>query len=176
MGRVFITGRAKDLIIRSGHNLDPAVIEECLMRHPAVADVAAVGMVDAYAGEVPVAYVTLRPGFRATEGELLAFAETAIAEPPAVPRRLIILEQLPVTAVGKIYKPALRLDCTRRHLLEVLAQERIASLMVREDPGRGRVVAIELACAGQGAEAERRRSIVAKLEGYLLTLEWLPAK
>ena len=61
-GRVFITGRAKDLIIRSGHNIDPAVIEKCLMRHPAVADAGAVGMPDAYAGELPVAYVTLRLG------------------------------------------------------------------------------------------------------------------
>ncbi|MCC2676641.1 MAG: acyl-CoA synthetase, partial [Ramlibacter sp.] len=139
-GRVFITGRAKDLIIRSGHNIDPAVIEECLMRHPAVADAGAVGMPDAYAGEVPVAYVALRQDACVTEDELLAFAKASIAEPPALPRRLFILEQLPMTAVGKIYKPALRQDCARRHLLEMLQDEPIADLAVREEPGRGQVV------------------------------------
>jgi len=171
-GRVFITGRAKDLIIRSGHNIDPAVIEECLMRHPAVADAGAVGMPDAYAGEVPVAYVTLRPGVCVTEEELLAFAKTSINEPPALPRRLFVLEQLPMTAVGKIYKPALRQDCARRHLLEVLQGEPIADLAVREEPGRGQVVSIELAAAEEGVSHETRRRIAADLKGYLLTIEW----
>jgi fatty-acyl-CoA synthase len=171
-GRVFVTGRTKDVIIRGGHNIDPAVIEECLMRHPAVAGAAAVGMLDAYAGEVPVAYVTLRPGARATEDELLSFAKAAISEPPALPRRLFILEQLPMTAVGKIYKPALRLDCTRRHLLEVLRGEPIAELAVRDEPGRGRIVCIELAAAGEGSAGESRERIAAELKGYLLTLEW----
>ena len=160
-GRVFITGRAKDLIIRGGHNIDPAVIEECLMRHHGVADAGAVGMPDAYAGEVPVAYVTLRQGVSVTEDELLAFAKAAINEPPALPRRLFVLERLPMTAVGKIYKPALRQDCTRRHLLEVLQGEPITVLAVREEPGRGQVVCIELAPAEEGAIRETRQRIAA---------------
>jgi fatty-acyl-CoA synthase len=171
-GRVFITGRAKDLIIRSGHNIDPAVIEECLMRHPAVADAGAVGMPDAYAGEVPVAYVTLRHGACVTEDELLAFAKANINEPPALPRRLFVLAQLPMTAVGKIYKPALRQDCTTRHVLEVLQGEPIVALTVREEPGRGQVVCIELAAAEGGSSDETRQRIAASLKGYLLTLEW----
>ncbi|SDE48798.1 fatty-acyl-CoA synthase [Variovorax sp. CF079] len=171
-GRVFITGRAKDLIIRGGHNIDPAVIEECLMRHPAVADAGAVGMLDAYAGEVPVVYVTLRQGASVTEDELLAFAKATINEPPALPRRLFVLEQLPMTAVGKIYKPALRQDCTRQHLLEVLQGESIAALTVREEPGRGLVVCIELAAAEEDSSHETRQRIAADLKGYLLTLEW----
>lgn len=171
-GRVFITGRAKDLIIRGGHNIDPAVIEECLMRHPAVADAGAVGMPDAYAGEVPVAYVTLRQGAGVTEDELLAFARTAINEPPALPRRLFVLEQLPMTAVGKIYKPALRQDCAQRHLLEVLHGEPITSLTVREESGRGQVVRIELAALEESASHATRLRIAASLKGYLLTLEW----
>jgi fatty-acyl-CoA synthase len=170
-GRVFITGRTKDLIIRGGHNIDPAAIEECLLRHPAVADAGAVGMPDDYAGEVPVAYVTLRQGAHASEEELLAFARTAIAEPPAVPRRFFILEKLPTTAVGKIYKPALRDDCARRHLLEVLAAEPVSALAVREVTGRGRVVRIELAVA-DGLQYATRQRIVSRLKGYLLTLEW----
>jgi fatty-acyl-CoA synthase len=171
-GRVFITGRAKDLIIRSGHNIDPAIIEECLMRHPAVADAGAVGMPDAYAGEVPVAYVTLRQGVCVTEDELLAFARAGINEPPALPRRLFVLDQLPMTAVGKVYKPALRQDCARRHLLDVLQDEPIAALAVREEPGRGQVVRIELADSDDGSLHESRTRIAAVLKGYLLTLEW----
>jgi fatty-acyl-CoA synthase len=171
-GRVFITGRTKDLIIRGGHNIDPAVIEECLMRHPAVADAGAVGMPDAYAGEVPVAYVTLRQGASVTQDELLAFAKTSINEPPALPRRLFILEQLPMTAVGKIYKPALRQDCAQRHLLEVLQGEPIAALTVREEPGRGQVVRIELEAGDDGALQQARDRIAGVLKGYLLTLEW----
>jgi fatty-acyl-CoA synthase len=175
-GRVFITGRAKDLIIRSGHNIDPAVIEECLMRHPAVADAGAVGMPDAYAGEVPVAYVTLRHGACMTEDELLALAKANINEPPALPRRLFVLEQLPMTAVGKIYKPALRQDCTRRHLLERLQGEPIVALDVREEPGRGQVVCIELAAAEEGSAYETRQRIAAGLKGYLFALEWAPSR
>ncbi|MCM2339529.1 AMP-binding protein [Rhodoferax sp.] len=175
-GRVFITGRVKDLIIRSGHNIDPAVIEKCLMRHPAVADAGAVGMPDAYAGELPVAYVTLRQGFCVTEDELLAFAKATIHEPPALPRRLFILEQLPMTAVGKVYKPALRQDCAQRHFSEVLRGEPIAALAVREEPGRGQVVCIELAAAEEDSSHETRQRIAANLEGYLLTLEWARSK
>jgi len=171
-GRVFITGRAKDLIIRSGHNIDPAIIEECLMRHPAVVEAGAVGMPDAYAGEVPVAYVTLRQGACVTEEELLAFAKDTINEPPALPRRLFVLDQLPMTAVGKIYKPSLRQDCARRHLLEVLQGEPIADLAVREEPGRGQIVRIELAAAEEGVSHDTRRRIAAGLNGYLLTIEW----
>ena len=61
-GFVHLTGRAKDLIIRGGHNIDPAVIESVLLAHPAVTAAQAVGRPDVHAGEVPVAFVTLAPG------------------------------------------------------------------------------------------------------------------
>ena len=173
-GRVFITGRAKDLIIRGGHNIDPAVIEECLMRHPAVAEAGAVGMPDAYAGEVPVAYVTFRPGACATEDDLLAFVKAEINEPPALPRRLFVLDQLPTTAVGKVYKPALRQDCAQRLLLELLRGEPIAGLAVRDEPGRGMVVCIELAAAEESSSSETRQRVTAGLTGLLLAIEWAP--
>jgi fatty-acyl-CoA synthase len=172
-GRVFITGRAKDLIIRSGHNIDPAVIEECLMRHPAVAEAAAVGMPDSYAGEVPVAYFTLRQGASVTEEDLLAFATANINEPPALPKRVFRLDQLPVTAVGKIYKPALRHDSTRRKLSQVLGAEPIARLAVRDGAGGGQIVSIELVSAEPAVLNGTRRRISAALAGYLFTLEWL---
>ncbi len=107
-GRLHLTGRSKDLIIRSGHNIDPKVIEDALDAHPAVQLAAAVGAPDRYAGELPVAFVTLLPGASATESELVAWAATRVDEAPARPKRVTILPAMPMTTVGKIFKPALR--------------------------------------------------------------------
>ncbi|NPD13806.1 acyl-CoA synthetase [Xinfangfangia sp. D13-10-4-6] len=107
-GYLFITGRAKDLIIRGGHNIDPAVIEEALMGHPAVALVGAIGQPDPHAGELPAAYVELVRGASVTEAELLDHAVRHITERAAVPKFIGILEELPKTAVGKVFKPDLR--------------------------------------------------------------------
>jgi fatty-acyl-CoA synthase len=106
--RLHLSGRSKDLIIRSGHNIDPKVIEDALAAHPAVQLCAAVGAPDAYAGELPVVFATLIPGATATEAELLEFVCAGVDEPPARPKRLTILETMPMTNVGKIYKPDLR--------------------------------------------------------------------
>jgi len=106
--RLHLSGRSKDLIIRSGHNIDPKVIEDALAAHPAVQLCAAVGAPDAYAGEVPVVFATLTPGASATEDELLAFACERVDEPPARHKRVTILATMPLTNVGKIYKPDLR--------------------------------------------------------------------
>ncbi len=107
-GRLHLSGRAKDLIIRSGHNIDPKVIEDALGAHPAVDLCAAVGAPDAYAGELPVVFVTLKAGAQATEAELLAFTAQRVDEAPAQPKSITVLERMPVTNVGKIYKPELR--------------------------------------------------------------------
>ncbi|MFT6887923.1 MAG: fatty-acyl-CoA synthase [Planctomycetota bacterium] len=107
-GRICIAGRSKDLIIRSGHNIDPVMIENAMATHPAVTLAAAVGMPDAYAGELPACFVTLRPGARVDEAELHAHAQATIAERPAWPKRFHIVDEIPLTTVGKIYKPRLR--------------------------------------------------------------------
>ena len=107
-GYFWLSGRKKELIIRSGHNIDPQIIEEALHKHPAVALAAAIGSPDAYAGEVPVAYIQLKPGANAAEQELLDFAVQNIPERAAVPKRVKISLSLPLTAVGKIFKPALQ--------------------------------------------------------------------
>ena len=83
-GQVFLTGRAKDVIIRGAHNIDPAMIEETVDTHPAVEMSAAIGQPDGYAGELPVVYVTLKPGQTATEADLLDYLEPRIAERPAL--------------------------------------------------------------------------------------------
>jgi fatty-acyl-CoA synthase len=107
-GRIFITGRQKDLIIRSSHNIDPRIIEDALQQHPDVVMAAAVGEPDEYAGEIPIAYVTLKQGAIVTESELKTFAQQYIPERPAYPKRIEIVDALPLTAIGKVYKPALK--------------------------------------------------------------------
>jgi fatty-acyl-CoA synthase len=121
-GRVFVTGRAKDVIIRGAHNIDPAIIEDALLGHPDVAIAAAVGQPDAYAGELPVAYVTLKPGAHTDAAAILAFVSPLVSEPAAIPKAIVILEEMPVTPIGKIYKPALRVLATRAALQRELAK------------------------------------------------------
>jgi fatty-acyl-CoA synthase len=138
-GYFWLTGRRKELIIRGGHNIDPKQIEEALARHPAVALAAAVGRPDAHAGEVPVAYVELKPGRAADPEELAAFAAEHIAERPAHPKSIIVIDQLPLTAVGKIFKPALaarEIEGVIRGLAKDLGV-RLTGLVVAPDATRG---------------------------------------
>jgi fatty-acyl-CoA synthase len=120
-GFVHLTGRAKDLIIRGGHNIDPATIEDALLAHPDVTGAAAVGRPDIHAGEVPVAYVTMASGGSVTEDELQAWAAKHVAERAAVPKSVTIVDALPVTAVGKPYKLGLRADAARTAIEDALA-------------------------------------------------------
>jgi fatty-acyl-CoA synthase len=106
-GYFWITGRSKELIIRGGHNIDPRLIEDALHLHPSVALAAAVGRPDAHSGELPVVYVQLKPGASATSEELMTFAAENVGERAAVPKAVHILETMPLTAVGKIFKPQL---------------------------------------------------------------------
>lgn len=119
-GRLNLSGRSKDLIIRSGHNIDPKVIEDALGAHPAVQLCAAVGAPDAYAGELPVVFATLAPGASVTEEELLAFTAARVDEAPARPKSVVVIEHMPMTNVGKIYKPELRLLAARRVALALV--------------------------------------------------------
>ena len=119
-GFVYLAGRAKDLIIRGGHNIDPAIVEDALLAHPQVTAASAVGRPDVHAGEVPVAYVTLAPGATVTEDELRDWASQRVPDRTAAPKTVTVLDALPVTAVGKPYKLALRTDATRRELRAVL--------------------------------------------------------
>ncbi|HEY2556006.1 MAG TPA: acyl-CoA synthetase [Diaminobutyricibacter sp.] len=111
---VSLRGRNKDLIIRGGHNIDPMVIEEALLSHPSVVAVGAVGWPDRRSGEVPAAYVVLKPGAAPAPRELLDWASAHIDEAAARPVRIIELPELPLTAIGKPFKPALREDAAAR--------------------------------------------------------------
>ncbi len=143
-GYLFITGRAKDLIIRGGHNIDPAIIEEAMMGHDKVAFVGAIGQPDAHAGELPCCFVELIKGADVTVAELMDYAHKHIHEKAAVPKHIEILSELPKTAVGKVFKPDLRRSAITRIYNEALAQAKIPAHVVEvvEDKKRGLVARV----------------------------------
>lgn len=143
-GYVWITGRAKDLIIRGGHNIDPAEIEEALAGHEAVAFAGAIGQPDAHSGELPCAYVELVAGADVTTKELMEYARENIHERAAFPKHLEVMEELPKTAVGKVFKPALRKMAITRTYNEALTEAGIAAEVVEvtEDKKRGLVAKV----------------------------------
>ena len=145
-GYLYITGRAKDLIIRGGHNIDPALIEEALMGHPSVAFVGAIGQPDAHAGELPCAYVELNKGAQVDLDALHAHARDTIAERAAVPKHIEVLSELPKTAVGKVFKPDLRRLAIKRVLDAALAEAGQGAVVrdVVEDKKRGLVARIDV--------------------------------
>ena len=123
-GFLWITGRAKDLVIRGGHNIDPAPVEEILFQHPAVGLAAVVGQPDAYAGELPVGYVQLKPGAAVVAGELEAWVRERTPERAAVPVQIFQIDPMPLTGVGKVFKPQLRWDAAKRALTKILRRSR----------------------------------------------------
>ena len=144
-GYLWITGRAKDLIIRGGHNIDPAEIEEALAGHEAVAFAGAIGQPDAHAGEIPCAYVELVDGATVTEEELLAYAKERIHERAAHPKYIEIMDELPKTAVGKTFKPDLRRRAITRVYNDALSKADVAAEVaeVAEDKKRGLVAKLK---------------------------------
>jgi fatty-acyl-CoA synthase len=120
-GFISLAGRAKDLIIRGGHNIDPATIEDALLEHPHVTAAAAVGRPDPHSGEVPVAFVTLAPGTDVTPDELEGWTVDHVPERAAAPKHVQIVDEIPLTAIGKPYKPELR-----RRAAETAARDALA--------------------------------------------------
>ncbi|OGX88014.1 acyl-CoA synthetase [Hymenobacter glacialis] len=171
-GYFYITGRQKELIIRGGHNIDPKVIEEALQLHPGVALAAAIGSPDPDAGELPVAYATRAPGHAAlTEAELLAFAAASIPERAAVPKRIYLADELPLTAIGKIFKPALHKQEISRVFgarLAAVPGLTVHSITVRDDPKRGLVA--DVAASGKNG-LDVAQAVHAALQGYTVPHE-----
>jgi len=158
-GYLWVTGRIKDLIIRGGNNIDAGLIDDTVLQHPAVELAAAVGKPDAYAGELPVVYVQLKPGARASAEEIRQFARTKIPERGAAPAEVYVIAKMPLTDVGKIFKPPLRRDAAQRAFSEAFAAAELkAEIQVSEDPASGMRVRIRLISPGsQDAEARVRR-------------------
>jgi fatty-acyl-CoA synthase len=172
-GYLWLTGRQKELIIRGGHNIDPALIEEALMRHPAVQLAAAVGKPDRYAGELPVAYVVLREGQSVSPEELVDYARSAVPERAAVPGEIYLVDSLPLTAVGKVFKPQLRYDATERvfhALLEPSMNQTLWRIKVGPDPVYGVRMQI-MPAAPMAARAQITQVVHEVMAGFSLSYE-----
>jgi len=97
------------------------VIEGALLSHPDATGASAVGRPDAHSGEVPVAYVTVAAGSTTTEDDLVRWAAGRVPEAVAAPKHVHLVDELPVTLVGKPYKPTLRVDAAQREIADALA-------------------------------------------------------
>jgi len=106
-GYLTLVDRKKDLIISGGENVSTVEVEHVLASHPAVHEVAVVGVADERWGEVPRAWVALRPGAAATEEELIAFTRERLAG-FKTPKSVVFLEELPHGGTGKVMKHDLR--------------------------------------------------------------------
>lgn len=108
-GMLMITGRKKDLIIRGGVNVSPRAVEEAILGHAAIADVAVIGMPHEFYGEEVVAVVELAAGAKLepVQSELVALCKSRL-NAASVPARFIALDQLPKSSNGKVQKARLR--------------------------------------------------------------------
>jgi fatty-acyl-CoA synthase len=122
-GQVLVTGRIKDTIIRGGHNIDPAIIEEAALQFPGVFLAAAVGRPDPYSGEVPMLFVTPKQGTVIDVAALADFMAGRVAEASARPKAIEIMPAIPLTPVGKIFKPRLREIAAEQAVRQLLATQ-----------------------------------------------------
>ncbi|GAA5234568.1 acyl-CoA synthetase [Verticiella sediminum] len=173
-GYLRVSGRQKDLIIRGGHNIEPALIENALLSSPWVAVAAAVGKPDAHAGELPIAYVELHPGAQVSAEELLRYAAERIPERPAVPKEIVFLDRLPLTSVGKPIKHLLQLDAARRVFNEALRDVPGEwELQVTNTGGNG--LATTLTLKGGAAGARQRAEEILSAYATPYAIEERPA-
>ena len=173
-GFLWITGRAKDVIIRGGHNIDPTVIEETLLKHPDVVLAAAVSKPDSYAGELPIAYVQLVPNAKATADEVQAFAQANSPERAAAPKEIILLDKMPLTDVGKPAKVQLRLDAARRAFTAALADVAgggNVSVDMIADPKQGNRAVIQIDNGAGNARQEIESRIQERMKYYATPYE-----
>ncbi len=161
-GYFWLTGRKKELIVRSGHNIEPKLIEEAMCSHPKVTMAAAVGKPDLHAGEVPVCYVVVEAGAQVSEQELKTFASKTITERAAVPKDIMVVDALPVTAVGKVFKPKLEMleidKCIRILAAEIVPEHKI-DVVVEQDSKYGVMANIELLSCNEGLKETFRKEL-----------------
>jgi long-chain acyl-CoA synthetase len=106
-GNFYVVDRLKDMVIRGGFNVYPRELEEVMMTHEAIAQVAVIGVPHEIHGEEVKAVVVLRPGKQATPEAIMAWCKERMAA-YKYPRTVEIVESLPMTATGKILKRALK--------------------------------------------------------------------
>jgi fatty-acyl-CoA synthase len=117
-GYCTVEGRLKDMIIRGGENIYPRELEEVLFRHPAVGDVAVIGLPDARWGEVVAAFIRPPPGATVDKEELFNYLREHLA-PHKTPRHWFVVEAMPLTGSGKIQKFKLREQWAKGEMKEL---------------------------------------------------------
>ena len=171
-GYFWLTGRKKELIIRGGHNIDPAAIEDVLYRLPDVQVAAAVGQPDPHAGEIPVAYVQLQDNARLTPDQILEYLEQEIGEKAAIPKKVFVIEQMPLTPIGKIFKPALRWESIRKVYqaeLEALGDlAEFVKVTVAEDKIHGSLATLTIQPASQVSKDKIKEKVTEILARYTI--------
>ena len=169
-GYLWLTGRTKELIIRGGHNIDPAAIEDPLYQLEGVQVAAAVGQPDSHVGETPVAYVQLQENVDLTEADILTYLKDKIGERAAVPKEVFIVDKIPLTPVGKIFKPALRWEAIQKvYQSELEAINDLITSMeisVNEDKIHGSMVAIKIKAASEIPHEKIREKVSDILARY----------
>lgn len=105
-GYIFLVDRIKDLILCSGFNVYPRVVEEAIYQHPAVAEVIVIGVADQYRGQSPKAFIKLKEGAQLPEDELGTFLK-GLLSPIEMPKAFEFRDELPKTMVGKLSKKEL---------------------------------------------------------------------
>jgi len=113
-GFIRVVGRKKDIIIRGGMNISPAEVENLLYTHPKIQDIAIVAMPDERMGEKACAYVVPKPGETLSFDEMVAFLKEKKLATYKLPERLEVVQELPMTASGKVQKYLLRDDIARK--------------------------------------------------------------
>ncbi|MCK5680420.1 AMP-binding protein, partial [bacterium] len=170
-GYFWLTGRSKDLIIRGGHNIDPSLIEGPAQAMTEIELASAVGQPDAHAGEVPVVFVQPQKGIQVSAEEILAYLAEHIGERAAIPKEVFILEQMPLTAVGKIFKPKLRWlaieHVYRKALTDVVKLADSLKVSVGESTVHGTLATITVKLPTGVDEAVIRRQIADKLGPFM---------
>tara|TARA_R110002096_G_scaffold7102_13_gene31557 strand:- start:2609 stop:4507 length:1899 start_codon:yes stop_codon:yes gene_type:complete len=161
-GYLWLTGRSKDVIMRGGHNIDPAIIEEALAGHPAVGFAGAIGQPDSYSGELPCAYVELVEGAEVTVEELIEFAREHVSDPAACPKYLEILPELPKTAVGKVFKPDLRRSAITRVYNAALKDAGVGAEVTRVDEDKKLGLVAKLSKTNTDVSDDAVRGILGK--------------
>lgn len=164
-GEVWIVGRSKDMIIRSGHNIDPLIIEDAFLSHPSIEFAAAVGKPDEYAGELPVAFIQLKKGIAVSEEELITFGRNNIVERAAAPNEIFFVSSMPKTGVDKIFKPSLRCEAVKttfeKRITETPEITVEVKIIVAVDPKVGILARIVM----NGKKDEEQASIIKKILG-----------
>ena len=106
-GFLFLEGRADDVIVRGGENLSPGEIEDVLMTHEAVSDVAVIGIADEQWGESVAAVIVLKPGFQVSEADFQSFVRERMRS-SRVPEKIEFWTELPYNETGKLLRRVVR--------------------------------------------------------------------